>query len=182
MVGLVLSAAHRSGLELSANEVAQVLRAGADDIDFSTPNSFDRANELRDIYGQRRFPSVQGWDATHGYGRINAVEAVRLVTEGQIPPEADLTSPAWFSVLPVVGSVDIGGRVAASRSSSYSYRVEWTTGLQAPLHPGADQWRIVEERSGLSAPIEGTLAELDLARSPRRCPGAAPAHRPGLGC
>ena len=171
MVGLVLSAAHRSGLELSANEVAQVLRAGADDIDFSTPNSFDRANELRDIYGQRRFPSVQGWDATHGYGRINAVEAVRLVTEGQIPPEADLTSPAWFSVLPVVGSVDIGGRVAASRSSSYSYRVEWTTGLQAPLHPGADQWRIVEERSGLSAPIEGTLAELDLAEVAAALPG-----------
>ena len=124
---------------------------------------------------------MQGWDATHGYGRINAYEAVRLVTDGRIPPEADVTAPAWFSVLPITGTVDIDGRVAAVRSSSYSYRVEWTTGLQAPLHPGVDQWRTVVERSGLTAPIEGTLAELDLARSPRRCPGVAPARRREIG-
>jgi hypothetical protein len=164
MVGLVLSAADRRGLDLSANEVAQVLRAGADDLDFSSPNAVDGANRLRDDYGQKRFPSVNGWDATHGYGRINAYEAVRLVTLGQIPPEADLTSPAWFDLLPTRGTVAVQGRVAASRSSSYSYRVEWTTGLQPPLHPGADLWRTVTERSGLTAPVEGELARLDLAQ------------------
>ncbi len=188
MVGLVSSAARTSGLAphpnltsqglvgagqnvLSANEVAQVLRAGADDIDFSTPNSVDRANDLRDLYGQRRFPSVKGWDAIHGYGRINAYEAVRMVADGQIPPEADLTSPKWFSVLPTTRTAAIQGRVAAVRSSSYSYRVEWTTGLQAPLYPEGDEWRVVTERSGLTEPVEGTLAELDLAQVAAALPG-----------
>ena len=181
MVGLISSAGRRSGLPphpdlaarglvgpgfnvLSANEVAQVLRAGADDIDFSTPNHVDRANDLTDDYGQHRFESVKGWDATHGYGRINAYEAVKMVSEGDIPPEADLSSPAWFTVHPTSGPLDIGGRVAAVRSSSYSYRVEWTTGLQAPLHPGSDQWRTVTERDGLTAPVDGVLATLDLAQ------------------
>ncbi len=171
MVGLVVSAANRRGLDLSANEVAQVLRAGADDIDFSTPNAVDRANRLRDDFGQRRFPSVKGWDATHGYGRINAYEAVRMVADGDIPPEADLTSPSWFTILPTTGTAPIEGRVAASRSSSYSYRVEWTTGLQPPLHPGVDEWRTVVERDGLTAPMEGALAQLDLAQIAAALPG-----------
>ncbi len=171
MVGLVVSAAQRRGLDLSADEVAQVLRAGADDIDFSTPNDVDRANRLRDDFGQRRFPSVEGWDATHGYGRINAYEAVRMVADGWIPPEADLTSPSWFTIMPTTGSIPLEGRVAASRSSSYSYRVEWTTGLQPPLHPGVDQWRTVVERVGLTAPVEGELAELDLAQIAAALPG-----------
>ena len=173
MVGLVVSAAHRRGIHLSANEVAQVLRAGADDIDFSTPNAVDRANRLRDDFGQRRFPSTKGWDATHGYGRINAYEAVRMVADGSIPPEADVVSPAWFEILAPRGSVPVVGRVAAQRSSSYSYRVEWTTGLQPPLHPGADDWRVVAERSGLTAPVEGDLAELDLSRIAAALPSGA---------
>lgn len=173
MVGLVLSAARRQGVELSSNEVAQVLRATADDIDFSTPNARDRANQFRDPYGQGRFPSVKGWDATHGYGRANAYEMVRAVVEGRIPPEADVTSPKLFEVLPTSGTVPIVGRVAAERSSSYGYRVEWTTGLQAPLHPGADQWRTIAERSGLTAPVDGVLGELDLAAVAAALPDAA---------
>ena len=171
MVGLVLSAARDRGIELTANEVAQILRATADDIDFSTPNARDRANQFRDTYGQRRFPTVKGWDATHGYGRANAYEMVRAVVEGRIPPEADVTSPALFEVLPTSGRVAIRGRVAAQRAASYGYRVEWTTGLQTPPHPGADVWRTVVERSGLTAPVDGTLAELDLAAVAAALPG-----------
>lgn len=171
MVGLVISAARRQGIELTANEVAQVLRASADDIDMSTPNAVDRANELRDDYGQRRFASVKGWDATHGYGRINAYEAVRTVLDDRVPPEADLTSPSWFSVLAVSGSVPVEGRVAADRSSSYGYRVEWTTGLQPPLHPGADVWHTVSARDGLTEPVQGELGRLDLAAIAAALPG-----------
>jgi hypothetical protein len=179
MVGLLQAAARSAGVErhpdliaagvdgpgsnvLSADEVAQLLRATADDVDFSTPNHFDRANNLSDPYGQRRFPSVKGWDATHGYGRINAYELVRAVKEGNIPPEADITSPVWFSPEDVAGLLRVEGRVAAVRSSSYDYRVEWTTGLQAPLYPGADTWRTVASGRGLDRPVSGTLAEIDL--------------------
>lgn len=189
MVGLLASAARRSGLAphpdlvaqglvgpgqnvLSANEVAQVLRATADDVDFSTPNAVDVANNVLDPYGVQRFPSTKGWDATHGYGRANTYEMVRAVVDGNVPPEADLTSPELFGVYPTSGTLAVEGRAAAVRSSSFGYRVEWTTGLQPPAHPGADQWRTVVERNGLTAPVDGTLAEIDLAQVAAALPGA----------
>ena len=188
MVGLVESAARNAGVTphpdlaaagvtgsasnvLSTDEVAQVLRASADDIDFSTPNAVDRANDLIDDLGQDRFPTVKGWDATSGYGRINAYEAVRAVTTGNIPPEADLTSPDLFATLPTAGTVAVTGRAAAVRSSSYDYRVEWTTGLQTGPSPATDNWRVIEERTGLTAPVSGTLGTLDLAQVAAALPG-----------
>ena len=200
MVALIESAARRSDVAphpdlvaegaagpgdnvLSSSEVAQVLRTTADDIDFSTPNTVDPANEDHDDTGQRRFPSVRGWDATHGYGRINTYEAVRAVVEGGIPPEADLLSPRWFSLLDTSGTLAIDGRVAAVRSSSYGYRVEWTTGLQTPAFPAQDDWHVVASGSGLSAPVQGTLAEVDLASIAAALPGAgegAPSTPGGL--
>ena len=181
MVGLIEATARDSGVArhpdltaegvtgagtnvLSANEVAQVLRATADDVDFTTPNAVDPANDLTDDLGQARFPTVKGWDATSGYGRINAFEAVRAVQRGDIPPEADLTSPGLFATLGVTGTVPVVGSVGAVRSSSYSYRVEWTTGLQTGRWPATDTWHVVAERDGLTAPVHGTLATLDLAQ------------------
>ncbi|MFZ4517801.1 MAG: FG-GAP-like repeat-containing protein [Microthrixaceae bacterium] len=188
MVGLVEAAARDAGLArhpdladagidgpadnvLSADEVAQVLRATADDIDVATPTATDVANEVLDDLGQQRFPSVRGWDATHGYGRVNAYEAVRAVAAGNIPPEADLTSPDLFATLPTAGTLPVVGRAAAVRSSSYSYRVEWATGLQAPAHPGADVWHVATQRNGLTEPTTGTLATVDLAQVAAALPG-----------
>ena len=189
MVGVLESAARRAGVPahpnlvagqssstsrnvLSSNEVAQLIRAGADDIDFSTPNGIDPANEFMDDFGQDRFPTARGWDAAHGYGQINLYESVRAVTTGNIPPEADLTSPAVFETLPTSGHVPVIGRVAAVRATSYSYRVEWTTGLQPGRHPATDDWHVIEERTGLTAPVTGTLADLDLARVAAALPDA----------
>ncbi|HTO00814.1 MAG TPA: VCBS repeat-containing protein, partial [Microthrixaceae bacterium] len=151
------------GNVLSANEVAQILRSTADDIDFATPNHVDKANDMVDDFGQKRFPSVKGWDATHGYGRINAYEAARSAAAGNIPPEADITSPKWFAMESTSGTLAVEGRVAAVRSTAYSYRVEWTTGLQTDPYPASDDWHTAIERSGLAAPVQGELAELDLA-------------------
>ena len=158
---------------LSANEAAQLLRAGADDIDFATPNSVDGPNQYRDEFGQSRFPTVRGWDATHGYGQVNLYESVRDVLDGNIPPEADVTSPELFEVLPTTGSVPVVGRVAAMRARSYSYRVEWTTGLQTDRHPAVDDWRVVTEQTGLTRPRDGVLANLDLAQIAAALPEGA---------
>lgn len=188
VVGLVQAAARRAGIEphpdlvaagvqgpganvLSVDEVAQLLRATADDVDFSTPNEVDPANRRRDPYGQLRYPTVRGWDATFGYGRLNAYEVVRAVAARDLPPEASITSPRWFSVESTTGTLRVEGRVAAVRSSSYDYRVEWTTGLQAPPHPGADAWRTVASGEGLDAPVEGVLGEVDLATIAAALPG-----------
>lgn len=188
MVGVLESAARSAGIPphpdlsdrigersgrnvLSSNEVAQLIRAGADDIDFATPNGIDPANEFMDDFGQDRFPTAQGWDATHGYGQINLYESVAAVAAHDIPPEADITAPATFSTLPAVGRVPVTGRVAAVRARSYSYRVEWTTGLQPGRYPALDQWHVAEERHDLRIPVTGTLAELDLSQIAAALPG-----------
>lgn len=188
LVGLLVSAAIRHGVDpnpelvaaglagpgrnpLSADEVAQLVRATADDVDFSTPNAREGANRFVDRDGQRRFETTAGWDATHGYGRANAYEMVRAVVQGEIPPEVHLVSPRWFRVHPTSGQLRIEGRVAAPRSSSYSYRVEWTTGLQPPRFPGADDWRVLVSDDGITGPLEGTLAVADLAEIAAALPG-----------
>src|SRR4029079_16698156 len=68
MVGLIESIARDHHRHLSANEVMQVLRATADDIDFSTPNAVDPANDFGTppggLLNTVRYPTTKGWDAT----------------------------------------------------------------------------------------------------------------------
>ncbi len=172
MVGLMESQARTSGMSLTSNEVAQLLRGTADDIDFATPNANEPANDVRGDNFER-YPTGPGWDATFGYGRVNTYEAVRAIAGGEIPPEADLVGPSWFDVLPVSGTVPVIGSVAAARSGSYSYRVEWTTGLQTSPYPGNDNWHVVASAQGQTAPKSGTLATLDLATIAAAIPGGA---------
>ena len=107
-----------------------------------------------------------GWDATFGYGRANAYEMVKAVRAGRIPPEADITGPAWFDVLPAHGRRE-GDRTRRGRRArrSYDYRVEWTTGLQPPAYPG--HRRVARRRPSArtcARRVTVTLAQLDLAQ------------------
>jgi len=177
MVGLIESVARDTDLpphpvtfqggpsdnRLSANEVAQLLRATADDVDFATPHPPIDPPNNGGIDGTR-YPTTPGWDATFGFGRLNTFEAVRAVAAGEIPPEADLTSPSFLDVLPGRGTLAVDGDLAAVRSSGYSYRVQWTTGLQAPPYPGGDTWRTAADVGGRTAPTSGRLADIDLAQ------------------
>ena len=120
-----------------------------------------------------RYQTRAGWDAVHGYGRINTYEMLRALEAGRIPPEAMIDGPLWFDVLPVTGTVPIDGYVAAERADSYDYRVEWAPGAQPPAHPLADSWTVIEEQTGLTAPLSGELAQLDLAAVAAALPGGA---------
>ncbi|HYI62061.1 MAG TPA: DUF4214 domain-containing protein [Acidimicrobiales bacterium] len=192
MVGLVESHARELGLTphpslaglggpqagdvLTANEVMQLVRASADDIDFSTPNAVDPANNFGTPTGNPlidtvRYPTRPGWDAIHGYGRINAYELLRAVEAEAIPPEAMIDGPHWFDLLPTSGSVAVTGTVSAERATSYDYRVEWAPGVQGPAHPGTDTWTTVAEEEGLTTARSGTLATLDLAAVAAALPG-----------
>ncbi len=176
MVGLIESVARDVGIPahpslgaaaaganvLSANEVAQLLRGTADDIDFATPAPGEPANEQA-TPGFWRYPTTPGWDATTGFGRVNTFEALRAVEAGEIPPEADMTSPEVYDVMGVAGSLDITGTVAAHRSDHFDYRVEWTTGLQPPPHPGADRWTTIGAGTSLRGERSGVLGSVSLA-------------------
>ncbi|MEJ7582591.1 MAG: S8 family serine peptidase [Acidimicrobiales bacterium] len=167
MVGLIESVARDNGHDLSANEVMQVLRATADDIDFATPNAVDPANDFGTSSGGLldtvRYPTRKLWDATFGYGRVNIYEAVKAVRAGRIPPEADISSPRWFRVAPTEGRQLVQGRVAAPNAEEYEFRVEWAVGLQTPPYPAVDDWHVVARRRGLRRPFKGVLGAIDLA-------------------
>jgi hypothetical protein len=177
MVGLIESEARARGIRLTANEVMQLVRATADDVDFSTPNAHDPANDFGTSTGGLldtvRYPTTKGWDATFGYGRVNIYEAVKAVRAGRIPPEADLRTPSWLQVLPAHGRVDVRGRVAAEHADSYDYRLEWTTGLQPPNFPQHDTWHVVASKTGLHRASDGILGTLDLADIAAALPNGA---------
>jgi len=162
IAGLILSAAKneiaRGNLQahLTANELKQILTMTADDIDFT--GNYDVHYEEFDT---RRFSSGPGWDQYFGYGRVNAFEAVRMVQENRIPPEADLVSPGWFETFdPAVHPVvEVSGSVAANRAPSYTYVVEWGRGIQ----PSPPEWERICESPRLEAPQEGLLCQWDLS-------------------
>ncbi|MEW6554647.1 MAG: S8 family serine peptidase [Actinomycetota bacterium] len=147
-------------LPLSACEVKQVIAMTADDIDFSPGYYGTTLGELDSLIGpSERFESHRGWDPYFGYGRVNAYEAVMAVDQGRIPPEAEITYPAWSESLnPGQVTLEVAGRVAAVRAESFHYTVEWAPGWD----PADDEWITVSETEEQYEPVEGVLANLDL--------------------
>lgn len=174
MSNYILDNGNEAPYPLSAEEAMQMFRLGADDINFSPPNSTTGYTTEQPV-PSKRFQSTEGWDMFFGYGRTNVNRMLRdrgLVPKGTanpppvvIPPEADITSPAWFAPLPDQGDVAIEGRVAANRVTSdggnYDYVVEWAPGVQDnPAVPAP--WTEVAAGNDKTAAIEGQLATLDM--------------------
>lgn len=150
VVGLVHSAARDRGITLSADEVYQILVNNVDDIHLS-------AEELV-LAGT--YPSAEGWDPFYGYGRINAGDAVDAVVAGEIPPTMDISGPAWFQTIdPSVGSVAIEGYIAADRSGSFDWTIEYGLGHDPR------EWEPLGSGTSTSR-IEGVLATIDLGDIP----------------
>jgi hypothetical protein len=76
-----------------------------------------------------QYPARKGFNEFYGYGRLNAYKAVQAAYEGDIPPEADITSPAWFQQMdPEDPSFALDGYVNA--------RVAYT--CQVDIAPGVE--------------------------------------------
>jgi len=129
----------------SAEEVRQLLRRSADDIDHSGEDpSLPMNGLLQSVlaappgnvppvpFGSERFPTAPGWDQYTGYGRP---EAVRLldVSSDTIPPEADLSGNLrWFDTVDPARTkrIDVLGSAAAVRvPGKFSYRLEVGCGV-----------------------------------------------------
>jgi len=163
--GLLASKAAEDGLDpsLSPNELRQVLISTAYDIDI--PGSEN---------DPRLYPSQPGWEENFGYGRPNLRAAVEMIGAGRIPPEASIDGPRWFALLDPTRepTVEVTGKVAARRSLSYSYVLEYGIGA-SPLD---EEFSIVASASGLTEPFDGALGTLDLTApdfDPTRIPRSA---------
>ena len=146
--GLLYSYGLKKNLTLTAEEVMQLEKMTADDIDIPESRDPDPT-----ISGQF-YESKPGFEQRFGYGRVNANSAMVAIEKGLIPPEVDIVSPAWFDTLyadRVTGPVALTGRVVATRAPSYDVLVEWGPGVE----PDETQFQ------PLAAPlrnIQGTMA------------------------
>ena len=143
---LVASRARAQGLELSAGELIQIVRMSADDL-------ADPGNGY-----------APGWDLTSGWGRVNALEAVKMAEPGRIPPVPDIDSPGWYR--PATGKVKVRGSISGRSSVEWELLIgdgeqpsEWR-----PVAGGADTHQIAAPGGEVSeGSIRGriqTLAKL----------------------
>jgi hypothetical protein len=127
LAALIFSEGANQGLNLSPEEVMQLMKMNADLIDVpeslsSDPNVADQFYESLPYFSQR-----------FGYGRPNMLRTMEAIDAKMIPPEVDLVSPAWFETLyadRTTSPVPVVGRIAASRAPSYDYIVEWAPGVE----------------------------------------------------
>ena len=133
---------------LTANEVYQLMIHQVDDIAFNPDDD-------REAF----YPSHPGWDQFFGFGRPNAYAAVAAIASGEIPPEADLVAPDWFTVLDKnqTGSVEVRGIAAADRHGSYTWELQVAGGMD----PRDTEFTTVASGSGTDR-FEGALHTLDL--------------------
>jgi hypothetical protein len=188
------------GVDISPDEVKQIVAGTADDVDFEdisppvgrgdapadatspcTRVTTDPPGRPDNFFGSTnagsRYFSIGGWDQYYGYGRVNASCMVRAVLAGAIPPEVDITSPRWWGNLdPSGGPYAVTGRVAATRASSYTYTVQIAYGVQ----PHEGDFHTVFTSPTEAAPVSGTLATLSAAQIASVMP-AVPGVSPACG-
>ncbi|MCZ6783958.1 MAG: S8 family serine peptidase, partial [Proteobacteria bacterium] len=118
------------GIPYSAEEVRQIFRASAEDIDYegnleldidSLISTFLSGPTPETAFGSSRFPTQAGWDQFTGFGRPDTVRMLDIA-ENAIPPEADLSGgPRWFDVIDPdeTPSVELRGSASAWRVDGF---------------------------------------------------------------
>jgi MYXO-CTERM domain-containing protein len=76
----------------TTEEVYQTLNTTAEDIDV------EGAEQDPEALALKKFPSNEGWDLHFGYGRNDVRRSLEAIRDQKIPPEANISSPLWFTV------------------------------------------------------------------------------------
>jgi hypothetical protein len=93
---------------------------------------------------------AQGWDQRTGYGRFDARRAIDAIIQRRIPPEVEIRTPAWRTMIDPspISDFPVTAHVSNPRADSASYVLEYAIGSS----PSADAF----------SPIaSGTLAKGD---------------------
>jgi hypothetical protein len=134
--GLVISAALERGIVLRPDETRELLEQTAERV----LNGNTEGAGVPAPAANPALPPDEQWTPHFGWGRANVGAAVGAVVAGDIPPEAAIDSPAWFS--PLTGSsVEITG-VAHARFATggqFHWKLMWGAG-EAP-----SSWTTVDE-------------------------------------
>ena len=150
---------------LSANEVSQLVTMGASSVDFGTaapPNgpadNYTVSAPNVPLAKTTRYPSHAGFNQYFGYGRIDAAHILQWVSQGDIPPQAEIDSPSWFGVDNPDQTLNVTGMMGTTRAQSWRYQVD--VGVGADPDPGS--WHVVDQGTGQGV-RSGLLAQIPLA-------------------
>ncbi|RME51523.1 MAG: hypothetical protein D6795_08195, partial [Deltaproteobacteria bacterium] len=132
-------------------EVKQLLTMTADDI----------AYDCVTLSGGDCSP---GWDEHFGYGRLHAGRALLALGDPQkgipprIPPDVEISAPAWFSIFNPreTPTIEVSGRISA-RAHPFHYEIDVAAGLE----PAERAFTTQIAGEGM-APIDGFLGEVDI--------------------
>jgi hypothetical protein len=152
LVALIYSRALDLGIDLSANEVKQILTMTSDDI----------KDHCMTITGGGCQP---GWEAHFGYGRPNALSAVEALGDPDlgiapaIPPEVKFRAPGWFTIFDPEQSpsVDVAAYIFA-RGESYDWDLQVAVGKE----PRENKFTSVASGSGTAA-IDDVIGSVDIS-------------------
>ncbi|MFL5886664.1 MAG: S8 family serine peptidase, partial [Thermoleophilaceae bacterium] len=205
LAGLIYSEAKNVGVTLTVNQVRQLMASGtvdgkslSDDVSFmdqgNEPNcnppvpgctdpsrgfdpTFLKRTLLDAIVNTKPYPARPGYDEFYGYGRADTAGSVRAVAAKEIPPEAEITSPEWYSqVDSSAPSVAVKGHVGGS-GNGYTCVVEAAPGSEPDNSSTADggdfqklssSW--CDGSTAHSGDFDGTLASIDVSALKARFP------------
>jgi Subtilase family/FG-GAP-like repeat len=149
--GLIISRAREIGLDppLSAAEVQQIFINTATDVNI--PESAEDEDQ---------YPSKPGWDMYFGYGRAHARDAVDSLSPTTIPPEAEITAPAWHvyidplrqSLIPISANID------ARRAQSFSWELQAASGIE----PAPEEFVTICSDEGVTQAISAAVCNLNV--------------------
>jgi len=169
---------------LSANEVKQLIEMSASEVDFGMPASskgavtgkvetfaadnFAVTSSELSLLGIKttRYPTHPGFTMYFGYGREDAARALRWLSEGKVPPEAQIDQMPWFQVLSPTGELDVRATLGTNLSASWGYQVDVAIGPQ----PEPGSWRLVAKGKGTGIERDRLIARIPLAQVARLLP------------
>jgi len=165
----------------SAEEVRQIFRRSAEDIDQSNnlELSVGSFGDLLDsvlssppgfVFSSQNFPTQAGWDEFTGFGRPDATKLL-AISPDTIPPEADLSgSVEWFDTVDPrhTPKVRVVGSVAAERERVRTGRgFTWTLEVGCGVQP--THFMQIGNGSGSGRLRRATLGSFDPAATAAAC-------------
>ncbi|WP_370324120.1 cell wall-binding repeat-containing protein [Euzebya sp.] len=147
------------GEPLTSDEVKQLLTMTAEDVLAANTLGIGTAD-----------PAQEGFDVHFGYGRADLAAAVARVAAGQVPPEAWIDDPAWWTLVDPVATptLEVAGHVAADRADGWTAELQWAPGNE----PAEGDFTTVATLDG-DAAHDGVLGTIDMADVAAATPGSA---------
>ncbi len=169
-----------TGTPFSAEEVRQLLRVSARDVDYSDAPFAEPTVEgnlvaallsapaLGLYFGSSRYPTQPEWDQFTGYGRPSAPALFDLVTDTTIPPEVDLSgSISWFDIIDPVRSPATAVR-ASMRAVRAGNDFDWSLEVGCGVQPLS--YTEIASGSSAGAPIDTeVIANWDSGATATEC-------------